>query len=203
MVATPVALKPEDIISRTLTRSQPRDATVMTLAYQIAEDIKSWFSLYVIVAKNTWQRVCKVWKDVEDGIKWNIGNGESVKFLVDLWVKGLPALEKVACYDISDEMKLHKVKDYLKAGEWKMIWEWPGPLRGHSFLWLAAKDRLLTNLSRFKRKITSDLLCPRCKDWISLNLKDDLGRDGDEWKVIFGVASRCIWIQRNKFVFGP
>ncbi|CAA0831554.1 Protein of unknown function (DUF3527 [Striga hermonthica] len=46
---------------------------------------------------------------------------------------------------------------------WKMIWSWVGPQRIHQFLWLAAKDRLLTNSERYRRHLATSPLCELCR----------------------------------------
>ncbi|CAN1810414.1 Putative ribonuclease H protein At1g65750 [Linum perenne] len=45
---------------------------------------------------------------------------------------------------------------------WKAIWKWDGPSRIRHFLWLAAKDRLLTNASRKRRGMCQDGSCGTC-----------------------------------------
>ncbi|CAN1170687.1 Putative ribonuclease H protein At1g65750 [Linum perenne] len=46
---------------------------------------------------------------------------------------------------------------------WKTIWGWKGPNRIRTFLWLAIQDKLLTNISRARRHMTTDASCPRCR----------------------------------------
>ncbi|KAE8680828.1 hypothetical protein F3Y22_tig00111366pilonHSYRG00173 [Hibiscus syriacus] len=50
----------------------------------------------------------------------------------------------------------------IKAKKWSDLWKLPLSERSKYFLWLSYKDRLLTNLSRFKRNLTDDALCPIC-----------------------------------------
>ncbi|CAL1398112.1 unnamed protein product [Linum trigynum] len=75
--------------------------------------------------------------------------------------------------------------------KWKEIWKWKGPNRIVHFLWLVAHDRLLTNVERKRRKLTTDdrccfcnagpenaehvvKNCPRAKQvWNILGIKDD------------------------------
>ncbi|CAN1299175.1 Putative ribonuclease H protein At1g65750 [Linum perenne] len=45
---------------------------------------------------------------------------------------------------------------------WRSIWRWSGPNRIRHFLWLAAKDRLLTNAMRARRGMSQDAGCTFC-----------------------------------------
>ncbi|CAN1800305.1 Putative ribonuclease H protein At1g65750 [Linum perenne] len=45
---------------------------------------------------------------------------------------------------------------------WKSIWKWNGPNRVRHFLWLAAKDRLLTNAMRLRRGMCQESDCEFC-----------------------------------------
>ncbi|CAN1756518.1 Putative ribonuclease H protein At1g65750, partial [Linum perenne] len=45
---------------------------------------------------------------------------------------------------------------------WKVVWKWKGPNRIKHFLWLAAKDKLLTNEGRRRRGLCSNAICNWC-----------------------------------------
>ncbi|KAL4333564.1 hypothetical protein GQ457_07G033850 [Hibiscus cannabinus] len=45
---------------------------------------------------------------------------------------------------------------------WKHIWRLHVPQRIRCFLWLACRQKLMTNLERCKRKLTDDSFCPVC-----------------------------------------
>ena len=45
---------------------------------------------------------------------------------------------------------------------WRLIWKWPGPQRIRTFLWLAVKERLLTNKKRARRHLISFCYCEWC-----------------------------------------
>lgn len=47
---------------------------------------------------------------------------------------------------------------------WKRIWKWSGPQWVCTFLWLAAKGKLLTNFQRFKRHLAPSSFCCRCNN---------------------------------------
>ncbi|CAA0822774.1 Polynucleotidyl transferase- ribonuclease H-like superfamily protein [Striga hermonthica] len=51
-----------------------------------------------------------------------------------------------------------------RAG-WRAIWKWTGPQRVRQFLWLAAQEKLLTNVERHRRHITRSTLCPLCEQF--------------------------------------
>lgn len=46
---------------------------------------------------------------------------------------------------------------------WKKIWQWRGPERIKSFLWLAVHGRLPTKSLCYQRKVVADSLCPMCQ----------------------------------------
>ncbi|CAI0546181.1 unnamed protein product [Linum tenue] len=48
------------------------------------------------------------------------------------------------------------------AAKWKEIWKWRGPERVRHFLWLAMRERLLTNSERARRKLTTSTGCGAC-----------------------------------------
>ncbi|KAF7835216.1 hypothetical protein G2W53_010075 [Senna tora] len=96
---------------------------------------------------------------------------------------------------------------------WKAIWRGKGPPRVKTFLWLMGKDRLLANWARFRRKMSSDLLCPRCKMHSEsvLHAVRDCKRVKDLWLMLvdpskwgdFFSSNLNDWILSNmKFAFG-
>ncbi|XP_061373781.1 uncharacterized protein LOC133316100 [Gastrolobium bilobum] len=46
--------------------------------------------------------------------------------------------------------------------DWNSVWEWGGPPRAKTFLWLLLGENLLTNSRRVQRHLASSNLCPRC-----------------------------------------
>ncbi|CAN1148227.1 Putative ribonuclease H protein At1g65750 [Linum perenne] len=78
----------------------------------------------------------------------------------DDWVWGC---EKSGVFTIKLAYDLiGKIENSIDGDRWKSIWKWKGPSRIRFFLWLAAKDRLLTNTARHKRGLSQDATCPRC-----------------------------------------
>ena len=45
---------------------------------------------------------------------------------------------------------------------WSFLWKWPGIQRARVFLWLAYKQRLLTNAERTRRHMTTSSCCITC-----------------------------------------
>jgi hypothetical protein len=46
--------------------------------------------------------------------------------------------------------------------DWKIIWKLPVPAKLKTFCWLVSHHKLLTNMERVKRRLTSDPLCSIC-----------------------------------------
>lgn len=47
-------------------------------------------------------------------------------------------------------------------GDWKMLWEWRGPHRIQTFMWLVAHGRILTNYRRSRWGTGVSATCPCC-----------------------------------------
>ncbi|KAF7843708.1 putative ribonuclease H protein At1g65750 family [Senna tora] len=47
---------------------------------------------------------------------------------------------------------------------WRKVWGWKGPEKIKYFLWLCVKDRIMTNVNRKRRNISTSEFCPRCKN---------------------------------------
>ncbi|CAN1743093.1 Putative ribonuclease H protein At1g65750 [Linum perenne] len=78
----------------------------------------------------------------------------------DDWVWGC---EKSGLFTIKSAYDLiGKVEAATDADRWNSIWRWKGPCLVRFFMWLAAKDRLLTNAARHRRGLSQDASCPRC-----------------------------------------
>ncbi|CAN1822388.1 Putative ribonuclease H protein At1g65750 [Linum perenne] len=78
----------------------------------------------------------------------------------DDWIWGC---EKSGIFSIKSAYNLISSMEIGQDSEkWKSIWNWPGPNRIRFFLWLAAKERLLTNAARLRRGLTQDATCPFC-----------------------------------------
>ncbi|CAN1748538.1 Putative ribonuclease H protein At1g65750 [Linum perenne] len=78
----------------------------------------------------------------------------------DDWVWGL---EKSGKFTIRSTYNLICQTDSLPSESiWNSIWRWNGPNRTRHFLWLAARDRLLTNATRFKRGMCQGAGCEFC-----------------------------------------
>lgn len=42
------------------------------------------------------------------------------------------------------------------------MWNWPGPIRTKAFLWKLCHGKLMTNVARRRKGLTTDDTCPRC-----------------------------------------
>lgn len=45
---------------------------------------------------------------------------------------------------------------------WNLAWQWNGPQRIRTFLWLALSNKLLTNSERYRRHMTQNAGCSHC-----------------------------------------
>lgn len=73
---------------------------------------------------------------------------------------------------------------------WERIWKWPGSQRNRTFMWLYAKNKILTNVQRVKRNITLDPLCPICimEDETTLHALRDCQANKEVWKLLINPA---------------
>ncbi|CAN1146313.1 Putative ribonuclease H protein At1g65750 [Linum perenne] len=75
----------------------------------------------------------------------------------DDWVWGL---EKSGLFFIKSAYNLICQTDSLPGSNlWKGVWNWKGPNQIKHFIWLAAKDKLLTNEGRCRRGLSDDKNC--------------------------------------------
>ncbi|CAN1818919.1 Putative ribonuclease H protein At1g65750, partial [Linum perenne] len=78
----------------------------------------------------------------------------------DDWIRGL---EKSGLFTIKSAYSLICQTELIpSSNSWKGVWNWKGPSRIKYFLWLAAKDKLLTNEGRCRRGLSSDESCRWC-----------------------------------------
>ena len=68
---------------------------------------------------------------------------------------------------------------------WRLVWDWMGPERIKTFLWLVMHERLLTNLECLKRGMTTDGTCSICNvdEETTLHVLHDC------------IEARMIWVQ--------
>ncbi|KAE8663802.1 hypothetical protein F3Y22_tig00112888pilonHSYRG00055 [Hibiscus syriacus] len=62
----------------------------------------------------------------------------------------------------SSYRELRHVSWEAKDNIWTIAWNFDGPQRIHNFIWLTLRNRLLTNMERARRGLTSDPSCPSC-----------------------------------------
>ncbi|CAN1744711.1 Putative ribonuclease H protein At1g65750 [Linum perenne] len=112
----------------------------------------------------------------------------------DDWVWGC---EKSGLFTIISAYALiGRIETSAESERWKAIWKWRGPSRIRFFLWLAAKDRILTNAARQKRGLSQDASCPRCAAAIedSCHVLRDCPFAGETWKRAIGFdINGAVW----------
>ncbi|MBA0754873.1 hypothetical protein Gogos_021706 [Gossypium gossypioides] len=124
-----------------------------------------------------------------------------------IWTKSASRVFSVrSAYWYLKENSWNSQEDY-----WKIVWKYPGPQRVRVFLWLAFKQKLLTNSERARRGFShcnscsicghefEDLVhvlrdCPPAKDVWRLDY-------GLVWSCLFGLVAWRIWKNRNLFIF--
>ncbi|CAN1148225.1 Putative ribonuclease H protein At1g65750 [Linum perenne] len=110
----------------------------------------------------------------------------------DDWVWGC---EKSGVFTIKLAYDLiGKIENSIDGDRWKSIWKWKGPSRIRFFLWLAAKDRLLTNTARHKRGLSQDVWQGPYVEWLIYFLKSDDS-------LLFGIVCHNLWKARNESIF--
>ncbi|CAN1188300.1 Putative ribonuclease H protein At1g65750 [Linum perenne] len=140
----------------------------------------------------------------------------------DDWIWGC---EKSGIFSIKSAYNLIcRAESDNEAEKWKCVWKWTGPYRIRFFLWLAAKERLLTNAARMRRGFTQDN-----EESISHILRDcsfaaetwrhvgGVDIQGERWQrpyqlwlqdfiksdssLIFGITCWYLWRARNERIF--
>ncbi|PNY04713.1 ribonuclease H, partial [Trifolium pratense] len=64
-------------------------------------------------------------------------------------------------FTIQSAYRLHNGPIHVE-GDWNNLWAWRGPHRIQTFIWLAARERILTNLCRSKWRVEISPICSRC-----------------------------------------
>ncbi|CAN1800931.1 Putative ribonuclease H protein At1g65750 [Linum perenne] len=79
----------------------------------------------------------------------------------DLWVWGEEEkngqFSIKSAYRIASRLECPKLED-----PWLSVWRWKGPNRIRFFLWLAVQEKIMTNLGRMHRHLTTDSSCDAC-----------------------------------------
>ncbi|CAN1333062.1 Putative ribonuclease H protein At1g65750 [Linum perenne] len=79
----------------------------------------------------------------------------------DEWVWGM---EPNGLFSIKSAYKILLSRpDAHNQKVWHSCWKWKGPNRIRFFLWLAMQEKLLTNVERCRRHITTNDLCEHCR----------------------------------------
>ncbi|CAN1181654.1 Putative ribonuclease H protein At1g65750, partial [Linum perenne] len=123
----------------------------------------------------------------------------------DIWVWGG---EDSGRFSIKSAYRiLHSQPNVLSYDSWMSVWRWRGPNRIRHFLWLAIQSKLLTNLERTRRHMSTSASCSHCQhpeESVSHVLRD-CPFAADVWTQIGGFDARDRgwtaieehWIQQN------
>ncbi|KAF2306076.1 hypothetical protein GH714_011197 [Hevea brasiliensis] len=85
-------------------------------------------------------------------------------------------------------------KDFASdnATVWRSVWRWFGPFRVNSFLWLIIHGRLLTNVERCRRHLSSSSACQLCSycDETTLHVLRDCPFTALVWNRVFQLSGK-------------
>jgi hypothetical protein len=99
---------------------------------------------------------------------------------------------------------------HVLEGDWKSLWDWKGPHRIQTFIWLATQERILTNFWISKWGVGISPLCTRCgrDDETTIHVLRDcvydtqgIGGHSTNWKTTFMTTCWFMWTWRNKAIF--
>lgn len=77
-----------------------------------------------------------------------------------LW--NVTATEVFSCQSAYQSLHRQSHATFSRNPNWNCIWKSKLTNKMKHFLWLSAHDRLLTNSTRFKRKMSTDPMCHQC-----------------------------------------
>ncbi|XP_057744587.1 uncharacterized protein LOC130962384 [Arachis stenosperma] len=123
---------------------------------------------------NLWKGICQLWPEVQR--HWDTGKLQEL--LPEDVVKKIVAISPPSPWKGTDHLAWGLTPDglfntksayqSLSEGQhtpnivFRQVWNWQGPERIRTFLWLVAHNALLTNSERRRRHLTNDDSCPRC-----------------------------------------
>ncbi|KAK8511943.1 hypothetical protein V6N12_074632 [Hibiscus sabdariffa] len=86
---------------------------------------------------------------------------------------------------------------------WDIIWKLTVPQRVRLFLWLAYRQRLMTNSERCRRGLGQSVICPRCHmaEETVLHTLRDCTESTTAWLHLVTPEMREIWKNQNDLVF--
>ncbi|KAF7814835.1 ribonuclease H [Senna tora] len=192
-------------------------AQVLRHKYGCGNDILPWVCLGSNPSR-LWRGIAKRWHHVISGVRWQIGDGERIKFWSDGWISNCDKLYNLAYGPISDSDLNASVSSFVSpsGNVWSSIWKLPVPQRVRSFMWLCAHEKLLTNVERCKRQILDSASCDRCGAMAedAIHPLRDCGNVKDIWlrlvkpcywaeffHEVFSMACWSIWRWRNEQLF--
>ncbi|KAG8473137.1 hypothetical protein CXB51_035140 [Gossypium anomalum] len=126
-----------------------------------------------------WRSLSKVWPLFCENFLWSVGDGSIIRGWKDSWIPDAGSLSSYV--ENHSRLDLESpLRDWvLPNSSWnvdllsvwlpeaiikriKSVWKYKGPQRVRLFLWLAAKQRLLTNSERVRRGFGQSSLCSLC-----------------------------------------
>ncbi|KAH1074841.1 hypothetical protein J1N35_027169 [Gossypium stocksii] len=119
-----------------------------------------------------WRAVAKAWPLLHSNMIWSISNGRTVRCWEDNWVPAVGPLNQLWL----PEDEVNRIISIPPPSESVQpdILSWSrttsGPQRVRQFIWLALKQRLLTNSKRVRRGIAQDASCQLCGHFLEDNL---------------------------------
>lgn len=120
-------------------------------------------------------------KDVcRDLLVCHIGSSDEVDSVVWNYPKEVEFSVKSAYSNLTKEGQT------VVERHWSLIWRWPGNQHNRTFMWLYAKNKILTNVQRKKRDLTSNPLCSICRveDESVIHVLRDCPASKDVWKML-------------------
>ncbi|PKI41703.1 hypothetical protein CRG98_037905 [Punica granatum] len=98
--------------------------------------------------------ICTAWNSVRHGMAWQLWGGQRIR---DCKEEDVPywRLDSSGDYSVKTTYQLLTADSFISPPSrvWRVIWSWEGPRRLRAFLWLVARESLLTNEARVRRRL--------------------------------------------------
>ncbi|KAK9042739.1 hypothetical protein V6N11_071100 [Hibiscus sabdariffa] len=157
--------------------------------------ILSYFpeSITYVSCTSLWRSLAHIWDEFRMNIAWCVSDGSLVDVWTDVWVPDIGRLYFCRWrWDDSFTIKsaYAKCMDHLWnpcSNLWSIIWSQPVPHRIRVFMWLAFRQKLMTNLERQRRCLGVSTVCLRCDSCESiLHVLRDYPYAHDRWSATLG-----------------
>ncbi|MBA0871041.1 hypothetical protein Goshw_020529 [Gossypium schwendimanii] len=158
-----------------------------------------------------WRSLSKVWPLLRQSLAWSVGDGRLIKLGLDFWhcmvnrdvipyIVGIlppnPSIGQVKLiskWSTNGEFTVKSMYNYLMwnrlnpvDNKWRLAWSFVGLQRVRQFLWLVFKERLLTNVKRFRRGMVGNHSCLLCGNSVEsiIHVLRDCSKARGLWKQI-------------------